>query len=107
MLVKLNLTGLEITYKVKNLFPSPSMKGAEATSGVRYPLTIAMTFQDSERTVGTSSSKPGDKHYRITQNKSFMYHLVQNQMTGIISLLRNIQMNISQMIQIHLKQRMV
>lgn len=53
--------GLEITYKVNNLFPSPSMKGAEATSGVRYPLTIAMTFQDSERTVGTSSSKPGGK----------------------------------------------
>ena len=53
--------GLEITYKVNNLFPSPSMKGAEATSGVRYPLTIAMTFQDSERTVGTSSSKPADK----------------------------------------------
>ena len=53
--------GLEITYKVNNLFPSPSMKGAEATSGVRYPFTIAMTFQDSERTVGTSSSKPGGK----------------------------------------------
>ena len=37
------------------------MKGAEATSGVRYPFTIAMTFQDSERTVGTSSSKPANK----------------------------------------------
>jgi Fe(3+) dicitrate transport protein len=53
--------GLELTYKVNNLFASPQMKGAGETSGTRYPLTIAMTFQDSERTVGTSSSKPADK----------------------------------------------
>jgi Fe(3+) dicitrate transport protein len=53
--------GLELTYKVNNLFPSTQMKGAPVTSGIRYPLTIAMTFQDSERTVGTSTSKPADK----------------------------------------------
>ena len=65
--------GLEITYKVKNLFPSPSMKGAEVTSGVRYPLTIAMTLQDSERTVGTSSSKPADK--TLTYNPEQIFYV--------------------------------
>ena len=50
--------GLEITYKVKNLFPSPSMKGAEATSGVRYQISNCnLTLQDSEQNVTTSSSK--------------------------------------------------
>ena len=32
------------------------MKGAEVTSGIRYPFTIAMTFQDSERTVTTEEN---------------------------------------------------
>jgi len=49
--------GLEITYKVNNLFPSTQMKGAGNMSGVRYPLTVAITLQDSERTVGTSTTK--------------------------------------------------
>tara|TARA_Y200000002_G_C22654643_1_gene652929 strand:- start:8 stop:1867 length:1860 start_codon:yes stop_codon:yes gene_type:complete len=52
--------GLEVTYKVNNLFPSTQMKGAEVVSGVRYPLTIAMTFQESERTVTTDSGNSGN-----------------------------------------------
>jgi outer membrane receptor protein involved in Fe transport len=36
------------------------MKGAGETSGTRYPLTIAMTFQDSERTVTTDSGNTGN-----------------------------------------------
>lgn len=52
--------GLELTYKVNNLFPSTQMKGAEVTSGVRYPLTVAITFQKSERTVTTASGNSGN-----------------------------------------------
>jgi len=51
--------GLELTYKVNNLFGSTQMKGTGEMSGTRYPLTIAMTFQDSERTVTTSSGASG------------------------------------------------
>ena len=52
--------GLELTYKVNNLFPSTQMKGAgDMSSGVRYPMTISMTFQDSERTVTTDSGNEG------------------------------------------------
>ena len=32
------------------------MKGAEATSGVRYPMAIAVTFQEAEHDVGTTKS---------------------------------------------------
>ena len=54
--------GLELTYKVNNLFAAPQMKGAgDMSGGTRYPFTFAMTLQDSERTVGTSSSKLGGK----------------------------------------------
>ena len=52
--------GLEVTYKVNNLFGSTQMKGAGEMSGTRYPLTIAMTFQDSERTVTTDSGNTGN-----------------------------------------------
>ena len=83
------------------------MKGAESYKSIRYPLTIAMTFQDSERLLElVQQLNQQTKHYHTTRDKSFMYRLVQNQMIGIISLLRNILMNISQMIQILLKLRM-
>jgi Fe(3+) dicitrate transport protein len=52
--------GLEVTYKVNNLFGSTQMKGAGEMSGTRYPLTIAMTFQDSERTVTTDAGNSGN-----------------------------------------------
>ena len=48
--------GVEIMYRVNNLFPSPAMKGAESVQGIKYPLKVAATFQKSEWDVPLSSS---------------------------------------------------
>ena len=66
--------GLEFTYKVNNLFASPQMKGAgDMSGGTRYPFTFAMTIQDSERTVGTSTSKLAGK--TLTYNPEQIFYM--------------------------------
>ena len=47
-------TGIEFLYRVNNLSAGPQMKGVENTgSGVRYPMILAMTFQQAEHDVTT------------------------------------------------------
>ena len=52
-----HVTGVEVFYKVNNLFAAPQMKGAEGVgSSIRYPLTVALTLQEAEHDVTTSST---------------------------------------------------
>ena len=52
-----HVTGIEVFYKVNNLFAAPQMKGTEsAGSSIRYPLSVAVTLQEAEHDVTTSST---------------------------------------------------
>ena len=52
-----HVTGVEVFYKINNLFAAPQMKGAEsAGSSIRYPLTVAVTLQEAEHDETTSST---------------------------------------------------
>ena len=49
-------SGVELTMKINNLFPSTQMKGAGDMSGIRYPFVFSATLQESERDVTTSAT---------------------------------------------------
>ena len=52
-----HVTGVEVFYKLSNLFGGPQMKGAEgAGSSMRFPLTVALTLQEAEHDVTTSTT---------------------------------------------------
>jgi Fe(3+) dicitrate transport protein len=52
-----HVTGLELVYRVNNLFAAPQMKGAANTgSGIRYPMAVSVTLQEAEHDVTTGTS---------------------------------------------------
>ena len=51
-----HVQGIEFLYRVNNLFSAPQMKGAESTgSGIRYPMTVAVTLQEAEHDATTKT----------------------------------------------------
>ena len=52
-----HVTGLEVVYRLNNLFAAPQMKGAANTSsGIRYPMAVSVTLQEAEHDVTTGTS---------------------------------------------------
>jgi Fe(3+) dicitrate transport protein len=70
-----HVTGVELVYTLDNMFAAPQMKGVEAMgSGIRYPLTVALTVQEAEHDVTTDASKFVDGA-RIAYTPEHIYYI--------------------------------
>jgi Fe(3+) dicitrate transport protein len=67
-------SGVEVTYKLNNLFPSTQMKGAGDMSGVRYPFVFSATIQESERDVSINETDKLDGN-SITYTPEETYYI--------------------------------